>query len=92
MAGLQIGQQVGGRMIDMIRASIRNCSAMTLLKVISKENFLAGFMAALQKKGSVMLLWKKLNAYVQSKAMEAIKTKATGSPVSLKIKLPVKNS
>ena len=48
MAGLQIGQQVGGRMFDMMSQRIfGNDSTQSL----SKENFLAGFMAALQKKG-----------------------------------------
>ena len=42
---------------------------------LSKENFLAGFMAALQKKGMNVTM-EEANAYVQSKA-EAIKTKAT---------------
>lgn len=47
MAGLQIGQQVGGRMFDMMSQRIfGNDSTQSL----SKENFLAGFMAALQKK------------------------------------------
>ena len=39
MAGLQIGQQVGGRMFDMMSQRFLE---MTLLKVC-KENFLAGF-------------------------------------------------
>ena len=43
MAGLQIGQQVGGRMFDMMSQRIfGNDSTQSL----SKENFLAGFMAA----------------------------------------------
>jgi len=42
---------------------------------LSKENFLAGFMAALQKKGMNVTM-EEANAYVQSKA-EAIKAKAT---------------
>ena len=72
MAGLQIGQQVGGRMFDMMSQRIfGNDSTQSL----SKENFLAGFMAALQKKGMNVTM-EEANAYVQSKA-EAIKTKAT---------------
>ena len=70
MAGLQIGQQVGGRMFDMMSQRIfGNDSTQSL----SKENFLAGFMAALQKKGMNVTM-EEANAYVQSKA-EAIKTK-----------------
>ena len=69
MAGLQIGQQVGGRMFDMMSQRIfGNDSTQSL----SKENFLAGFMAALQKKGMNVTM-EEANAYVQSKA-EAIKT------------------
>ena len=72
MAGLQIGQQVGGRMFDMMSQRIfGNDSTQSL----SKENFLAGFMAALQKKGMNVTM-EEANAYVQSKA-EAIKAKAT---------------
>ena len=61
MAGLQIGQQVGGRMFDMMSQRIfGNDSTQSL----SKENFLAGFMAALQKKGMNVTM-EEANAYAQ---------------------------
>lgn len=71
MAGLQIGQQVGGRMFDMMSERIfGNDSTQSL----SRDNFLAGFMATLQKKNAVSM--EEASAYVQTKA-ESIKEKAT---------------
>ena len=71
MAGLQIGQQVGGRMFEMMSQRIfGNDSTQTL----NKENFLAGFISTLQKKNTIGM--EEANAYVQTKA-EAIKAKAT---------------
>ncbi|MDO4180126.1 MAG: FKBP-type peptidyl-prolyl cis-trans isomerase [Bacteroidales bacterium] len=71
MAGLQIGQQVGGRMFDMMSQRIfGNDSTQSL----SRDNFLAGFMATLQKKNAVSM--EEATTYVQSKA-ESIKEKAT---------------
>lgn len=71
MAGLQIGQQVSGRMFDMMSQRIfGNDSTQSL----SKDNFLAGFLAAVEKKGMLTTM-EEANTYVQSKA-EAIKEKA----------------
>lgn len=70
LAGLQIGQQVGGGMFDMMSQRIfGNDSTQSL----SKDNFLAGFIAALQKQGIVSV--EEASSYVQTKA-EAIKAKA----------------
>ena len=86
MAGLQIGQQVGGRMFDMMSQRIfGNDSTQSL----SKENFLAGFMAALQKKG--MNVTRKKPTLTFSLRQKQSKQKLL-KPSSLKIKLPVKNS
>lgn len=71
MAGLQIGQQVGGRMFDMMSERIFGGDS---TQSLSKENFLAGFISTLQKKNTTGL--DEANAYVQTKA-EAIKEKAT---------------
>lgn len=71
LAGLQIGQQVSGRMFDMMNQRVfGNDSAQAL----NKENFLAGFVAALQKKGMNVTM-EEANEYVQSQA-DAIKAKA----------------
>lgn len=71
LAGLQIGQQVGGRMFEMMSQRIfGNDSTQTL----NKENFLAGFISTLQKKNTIGM--EEANAYVQTKA-ETIKAKAT---------------
>lgn len=70
IAGLQIGQQIGGGMFEMMnRRLFGNDSTQSL----SKENFLAGFIAALQKQNKVSVL--EANAFVEAKA-EAIKAKA----------------
>lgn len=71
MAGLQIGQQVGGRMFEMMSQRIfGNDSTQTL----NKDNFLAGFISTLQKKNVISM--DEASAYVQTKA-EAIKAKST---------------
>ncbi|WP_455673455.1 FKBP-type peptidyl-prolyl cis-trans isomerase [Phocaeicola sp.] len=71
LAGLQIGQQVGGRMFEMMSQRVfGNDTAQSL----SKENFLAGFVAALQKKG-LNVTMEEANEYVQTQA-EGIKAKA----------------
>lgn len=71
LVGLQVGQQVGGRMFDMMNQRLfAGDSAQSL----SKDNFLAGFMATLQKKNTISM--EEANSYVQTKA-EAIKEKAT---------------
>ena len=71
MAGLQIGQQVGGRMFDMMSQRIfGNDSTQSL----SKENFLAGFIAGTLEKGGVMTM-EAAQEYTRT-AMETIKAKA----------------
>lgn len=71
MVGLQVGQQVGGRMFDMMSQRIFGGDS---AQSLSKDNFLAGFMATLQKKNTISM--EEANSYVQTKA-EAIKAKAT---------------
>ena len=69
VAGLQIGQQVGSDMIENIgRQLFGNDSTKTL----SKDNFLAGFFAALKGTGVSM---EEATAYVKTNT-EAIKAKA----------------
>lgn len=70
IAGLQIGQQVSGRMFEAIsRQVFGNDSTMGL----DKDNFLAGFMAAVLKKSVVPV--EEAQAYVNTH-VEAIKAKA----------------
>lgn len=71
MVGLQVGQQVGGRMFEMMSQRIFGGDS---AQSLSKDNFLAGFMATLQKKNTISM--EEANSYVQTKA-EAIKAKAT---------------
>ncbi|WP_270711659.1 FKBP-type peptidyl-prolyl cis-trans isomerase [Phocaeicola coprophilus] len=69
-AGMQIGQRVGGDMIKMInRQLFGNDSTQSL----SKENFLAGFFAALDDKALASI--DSASTYVNTKA-EEIRTKA----------------
>ena len=69
-AGVQIGQQVGGDMIENIgRQLFGNDSTQTL----SKDNFLAGFFAAL--KSNSLTLMPEAKEYVDTHT-EAIKAKA----------------
>ena len=71
MVGLQVGQQVGGRMFDMMSQRLfGNNSTQSL----DKANFLAGCVATL-KKQNVMPV-EEANMFVQTKA-EAIQAKAT---------------
>lgn len=70
IAGLQIGQQVNGRMFDGINQQIfGNDSTMSM----DKNNFLAGFVAAILKENSISI--EEASQYVQTHA-EAIKAKA----------------
>jgi len=70
IAGVQIGQQVGGDMFDNINLQLfGNDSTQTL----SKDNFLAGFIAAV-KNGAVISV-EDARTYVETHT-EAIKTKA----------------
>lgn len=69
-AGIQIGQQVGSDMIENIgRQLFGNDSTQTL----SKDNFLAGFFAALKNNATVSM--EDAQTYVKERS-EAIKTKA----------------
>ena len=71
MAGLQIGQQVSNQMIKGINQELFGADS---TQTISKENFLAGFIAGTLEKGGLMTM-EKAQAYTQT-AMEAIKAKA----------------
>ena len=70
MAGVQIGQQVSCDMFEAINNQIFSGDS---TQSLSKENFLAGFMAAVQEKGLVSA--DSAGVYVRTKA-EAIKEKA----------------
>ena len=70
MAGMQIGQQVSGDMFDAISQQLfGNDSTQTL----SKENFLAGFISAVE--GNSLVAADSASVYVRTKA-EEIKEKA----------------
>ena len=72
MAGIQIGQQISGRMFEGINQQLfGNDSTMQL----NKENFLAGFIAAV-KEEKLPLTLEAAQQYVQQHA-EAIREKAT---------------
>ena len=71
MAGLQIGQQIANQMMKGINHEL---FAGDSTKTISKENFLAGFIAGTLEKGGLMTM-ETAQAYTQT-AMEAIKAKA----------------
>lgn len=70
LAGLQIGQQISGDMFEAINNQI---FAGDSTQSLSKENFLAGFIAAVQEKGIVTT--DSASTYVRTQA-EAIKEKA----------------
>ena len=71
LAGIQIGQQISGQMIKGINQELFGADS---TQTISKENFLAGFIAGTLEKGGLMTM-EKAQAYTQT-AMEAIKAKA----------------
>ena len=72
MAGIQIGQQISGRMFEGINQQLfGNDSTMQL----NKENFIAGFIAAV-KEEKLPLTLEAAQQYVQQHA-EAIREKAT---------------
>ena len=71
MAGLQIGQQISNQMMKGINQEL---FAGDSTKTISKDNFLAGFIAGTLEKGGLMTM-EKAQSYTQT-AMEAIKAKA----------------
>ena len=70
IAGIQIGQQVSGDMIDNINMQLFGNDS---IQSLSKDNFLAGFIAAV-KKGAVVSV-EDAQAYVKEHT-EAIKAKA----------------
>ncbi|MGL4519972.1 MAG: FKBP-type peptidyl-prolyl cis-trans isomerase [Phocaeicola sp.] len=71
LAGLQIGQQVGGRMLEGISQQLFGADSELAL---DKANFLAGFIAAVQEKGTAVTM-EEAQAYVQLHS-ETIKEKA----------------
>ena len=71
MAGLQIGQQISNQMMKGINHELFGNDS---VKTISKENFLAGFIAGTLEKGGLMTM-EQAQTYTQT-AMEAIKAKA----------------
>jgi len=71
MAGLQIGQQISNQMMKGINQEL---FAGDSTKTISKDNFMAGFIAGTLEKGGVMTM-EAAQEYT-STAMETIKAKA----------------
>ena len=69
-AGIQIGQQVGGDMLENINNSLFGGDS---TQTISKDNFLAGFFAALKNKNDISM--DNARAFVETHT-EAIKAKA----------------
>ena len=71
MAGLQIGQQISNQMMKGINQELFGTDS---TKTISKENFMAGFIAGITDKSNVMTK-EAATAYMRD-GMEAIKEKA----------------
>ena len=71
MAGIQIGQQISNQMMKGINQEL---FAGDSTKTISKDNFLAGFIAGTLEKGGVMTM-EAAQEYTRT-AMETIKAKA----------------
>ncbi len=71
MAGVQIGKQVSGDMFDRISQSIFSGDS---TQSLNKENLLAGFITALEKKNKVSV--EEASTYVQAN-VEIIKEKST---------------
>ena len=71
MAGLQIGQQISNQMMKGINQEL---FAGDSTKTISKDNFMAGFIAGTLEKGGMMTM-EEAQSYTRT-AMEAIKAKA----------------
>ena len=71
MAGLQIGQQISNQMMKGINQEL---VAGDSTKTISKDNFMAGFIAGTLEKGGVMTM-EAAQEYTRT-AMETIKAKA----------------
>ncbi|MDD3036858.1 FKBP-type peptidyl-prolyl cis-trans isomerase [Bacteroides sp.] len=73
IAGLQIGQQINGAN-GMIKNINQELFAGDSLKTISKDNFIAGFIAGALEKGGLMTM-DEAQMYTRT-AMEAVKAKA----------------
>ena len=71
MAGLQIGQQISNQMMKGINQELFDGDS---TKTISKDNFMAGFIAGTLEKGGVMTM-EAAQEYTRT-AMETIKAKA----------------
>lgn len=71
MAGIQIGQQISNQMMKGVNQELFGADS---TQTISKENFLAGFIAGTLEKGGAMTM-EQAQAYTQT-AMEAVKAKA----------------
>ena len=74
MAGLQIGQQISNQMMKGINQELFGTDS---TKTISKENFMAGFIAGITDKSNVMTK-EAATAYMRD-GMEAIKEKASAA-------------
>lgn len=86
MAGLQIGQQISNQMMKGINQELFGTDS---TKTISKENFMAGFIAGTLEKGGVMTM-EAAQEYTRT-AMETIKAKALEEnmlTIKLKTKIP----
>ena len=86
MAGIQIGQQVSGDMFDAISSRIFSGDS---TQSLSKENFLAGFVAAVKKQA--MVPTDSAVVYVNTKA-EAIKEKALETKYAARVKVNYKGT
>ena len=71
LAGLQIGQQVGGGMVESINREFMSLFSNDSSKQVSKANFLAGFIAGINDKG--IMTAESAQMYVQT-TMENIST------------------
>ena len=71
IAGIQIGQQISNQMMKGINQELFGTDS---TKTISKDNFMAGFIAGTLEKGGVMSM-EAAQAYTRT-AMETIKAKA----------------
>ena len=86
MAGLQIGQQISNQMMKGINQELFGTDS---TKTISKENFMAGFIAGTLEKGGVMTM-EAAQEYTRT-AMKLSKQKLWKKNM-LTIKLKTKNS
>ena len=71
LAGIQIGQQISNQMMKGINQELFGADS---TKTISKENFIAGFIAGTLEKGGLMTM-DEATQYTQA-TMEAVKAKA----------------